>query len=122
MVRSRVLLSAVVAALAVTLAGCDATGVYPRRLRCAVLCRGYYGAPYYGGRPTTDGGYYGGGMADMAMAVWRLAGSTGARAITAAVMAGAITAVVSMAAASMAAVSTAGLPRRRVSRRRLPAR
>jgi hypothetical protein len=43
MVRSRVLLCAVVAGLAVSLAGCQDTGY-----------GGYYGAPYYGG------GYYGG--------------------------------------------------------------
>src|SRR5208282_1120556 len=44
MVRGRVLLCAVVAGLAVSLAGCQDTGY-----------GGYYGAPYYGG------GYYGGG-------------------------------------------------------------
>jgi hypothetical protein len=44
MVRSRLLLCAVVAGLAVSLAGCQDTGY-----------GGYYGAPYYGG------GYYGGG-------------------------------------------------------------
>jgi hypothetical protein len=43
MVRTRVLLCAVVAGLAVSLAGCQDTGY-----------GGYYGAPYYGG------GYYGG--------------------------------------------------------------
>jgi hypothetical protein len=43
MVRSRVLLCAVVAGLAVSVAGCQDTGY-----------GGYYGAPYYGG------GYYGG--------------------------------------------------------------
>ena len=40
MVRSRVLLSAVIAALAVGLAGCDETGVYPSTRLCrASLCR-----------------------------------------------------------------------------------
>src|SRR5476651_1370103 len=61
MVRSRVLLSAVVAALAVTLAGCDETGVYSSSGFVApVYAGGYYGAPYYGGG-YYGGGYYGGG-------------------------------------------------------------
>jgi len=65
MVRSRILLSAVFAALAVTLAGCDATGVYPSAGYVSPFyAGGYYGAPYYGG------GYYGGGYygADVAEA------------------------------------------------------
>src|SRR5258708_27901373 len=61
MVRSRVLLSAVVAALAVSLAGCDETGVYSSSGFVApVYAGGYYGAPYYGGG-YYGGGYYGGG-------------------------------------------------------------
>ena len=56
MVRSRILLSAVAAALAVTLAGCDETAVYPGvGYGGPFYAGGYYGAPYYGG------GYYGGG-------------------------------------------------------------
>jgi hypothetical protein len=56
MVRSRVLLCAAVAGLAVALAGCEPTTVYPSAGYVAPFyAGGYYGAPYYGG------GYYGGG-------------------------------------------------------------
>ena len=56
MVRSRVLLCAAVAGLAVALAGCEPTTVYPTGGYVAPFyAGGYYGAPYYGG------GYYGGG-------------------------------------------------------------
>ena len=56
MVRSRVFLSAVVAALVVAVAGCQETGVYPNSGYVEPFyAGGYYGAPYYGG------GYYGGG-------------------------------------------------------------
>ena len=62
MVRSRVLLSAVAAALAVTLAGCDETAVYPGvGYGGPFYAGGYYGAPYYGGgyeQPAPYGGYY----------------------------------------------------------------
>ena len=68
MVRSRVLLSAVFAALAVTLAGCDETGVYPSAGYVAPFyAGGYYGAPYYGGG-YYGGGYYGGGY----RRIWRV--------------------------------------------------
>ncbi len=50
MVRSRVLLSVVIVALAVGLAGCDATGVYPSAGYVSpVYAGGYYGPPDYGG-------------------------------------------------------------------------
>ena len=58
MIRSRVLLSAVAAGLAVALAGCQDTGayVYPNAGYGDGYGYGYgYGYPYYGG------GYYGGG-------------------------------------------------------------
>ena len=61
MVRSRVLLSAIVAALAIGLAGCYNTGVYPSAGYVEPFyAGGYYGAPYYGGG-YYGGGYYGGG-------------------------------------------------------------
>ena len=56
MVRSRVLLCAAAAGLAVALAGCEPTTVYPSGGYVEPFyAGGYYGAPYYGG------GYYGGG-------------------------------------------------------------
>ena len=56
MVRSRVLISALIAGLGLSLAGCEPTrSAIARRLRRAFYAGGYYGAPYYGG------GYYGGG-------------------------------------------------------------
>ena len=61
MVRSRVLLGAFAAVLAITLAGCDETGVYSGTGYVAPFyAGGYYGAPYYGGG-YYGGGYYGGG-------------------------------------------------------------
>jgi len=72
MVRSRVLLSAIVAALAVALAGCDAT-VYPG------YAYGGYGYPwggypiYYGGT-SYFGGYWAPGRTSYGGGVYRRAG------------------------------------------------
>jgi hypothetical protein len=66
MVRSRVLLCAAIAGLAVALAGCEPTPVYPTGGYVApvypAVSYGYgYGGPYYGGSYYGGGGYYGGG-------------------------------------------------------------
>ena len=107
MVRSRVLLSAVIAALAVALTGCDATGVYPgygyggygglrlalwrvlRRLRISFLWRILWRVWRYGGY----GGYG-----------FRRGGFYAAALPAAASTAAASTVAVSTAAASTAAV------------------
>ncbi len=111
MVRSRVLLSAVIALLGVGLAGCDETGVYSSSGFVApVYAGGYYGAPYYGAPFMAV-------AVTMAAGTATVAASTGApdittaaiavitEATTAAVIAEATTAAV-IAVATMAAAFT----------------
>ena len=107
MVRSRVLLSAVVAGLAVTLAGCDQTAVYPgsvmasvtavRFMREGITARLIMAAATMAAEAIMEAGMAGG------------AGSTGVPAITTAGTAAIVAAtavVASTAAGSMAGAST----------------